>query len=568
MVQANNLSVTFEMEKSDLIHFSNQKKPITTTLFLQNGNLLEPSETVKWLGIWFDRKLTFKCHTDKRIQLAHGALRRVKQLASASKGLHFHQLRQLYITCVTSVMDYGSVLWQGKRGSIGLNNKFQKLQNQAVVYITGAFPKSPIKALEVEAAIMPSKIRHIKHEFNYTMRLLKLQQSHPVQQQLIDPLQDELNASTCPDLGIFNMLDKQQTQLSRLRALLQPFSSLRKLEANNSMWMAPWNIPSISINISTKPKELACIEHQTFIKEIPLDVAIVYTDGSLSKDNISSIGFVIYLPFTREIKCISYNLGKSIGITDAETYCILKAIQYLKKLIPAAPYQIFTDSQASLQRILGKTNHQAHQIRNSAKECSLKIDWCPAHLGIEGNELADSLAKGAAKKKAFKKDMFTSHSFLKQKSKEYIVKEWQKYWETELLREEEGRKCRGLGKYYRIQAQLHTPNITLRPFDFHGHNRLEESGYFQVLTGIGNTRAYLNMIGKVKDHWCNFCHSRKQTTKHLVLHCTKFRRERDIAFAGIEPRILPIILRTKRGREALLKFLKTSQCISKYKGDI
>ena len=98
--------------------------------------------------------------------------------------------------------------------------------------------------------------------------------------------------------------------------------------------------------------------------------------------------------------------------------------------------------------------------------------------------------------------------------------------------------------------------------------RQEESGYFQVQTGIGNTRAYLNIIGKVKDHWCNFCHSKKQTTKHLVLHCIKFRRERDIAFAGIEPRILPIILRTNRGREALLQFLKISQCISTYKGDI
>lgn len=93
---------------------------------------------------------------------------------------------------------------------------------------------------------------------------------------------------------------------------------------------------------------------------------------------------------------------------------------------------------------MGKTNHLAHQIRKMAKNFCLNIEWCPAHLGIEANELVDSLAKGAAKKRAFKKDIFTPHSSLKQKSKKLIVKEWHKDWETELLREEEGkRKERG-----------------------------------------------------------------------------------------------------------------------------
>ena len=34
----------------------------------------------------------------------------------------------------------------------------------------------------------------------------------------------------------------------------------------------------------------------------------------------------------------------------------------------------------------------------SEKVANIKIIFCPAHLGIEGNELADSLAKTGAKK--------------------------------------------------------------------------------------------------------------------------------------------------------------------------
>lgn len=149
-------------------------------------------------------------------------------------------------------MDFGSVLWQGKRGSGGLDNKYQKLQNQALVFIIGAFPNSPFKALEVEAAILPLKVRQFKHTFYYALRLLRLQQMHPVQQQLIDPLQDELNGNTGLDLEIFSPLDMHQTQISRFRALLQPFSRLQRLEENNSIWLAPWVIPSIHVNISSK----------------------------------------------------------------------------------------------------------------------------------------------------------------------------------------------------------------------------------------------------------------------------------------------------------------------------
>ena len=130
------------------------------------------------------------------------------------------------------------------------------------------------------------------------------------------------------------------------------------------------------------------------------------------------------------------NLGQSVGVTDVETHCILKAFLHLKRNLPNSKYRIFPDSNAGLQRIVGKTNHLTHQIQNSAKSCILSIDWCPAHLEIEGNELVDPLSKGATNKKPFKRDIFTSHPFLKQKSKDFIVKEWKRDRETEFLREE------------------------------------------------------------------------------------------------------------------------------------
>ena len=81
---------------------------------------------------------------------------------------------------------------------------------------------------------------------------------------------------------------------------------------------------------------------------------------------------------------------------------------------------------------MGKTNYYSHQIRSLAKGCSLSITWCPAHVGIEGIELADLLARGAAKKTASNIDRFTSHSFLKRKTREYILNAWHNDWQTEV----------------------------------------------------------------------------------------------------------------------------------------
>ena len=125
------------------------------------------------------------------------------------------------------------------------------------------------------------------------------------------------------------------------------------------------------------------------------------------------------------------------------------------------------------------------------------------------------------------KNVFTTHSFLKQRSKELVIEAWNQDWASELFREEEGRKSRGLGKYYRIQAQMSTPIFSTQPINFQGQSRLTESSYFQARTGIGNIRAYLHQIGKTMDDRCNFCANGKQTMHHLILQCRKFKEERN-----------------------------------------
>jgi hypothetical protein len=64
--------IEFDKEKTELIHFYKDKedKP-DLSIKLSNSLTIELKSKVKWLGIWFDRKLSFKTHVEKAIAKAN-----------------------------------------------------------------------------------------------------------------------------------------------------------------------------------------------------------------------------------------------------------------------------------------------------------------------------------------------------------------------------------------------------------------------------------------------------------------------------------------------------------------
>jgi hypothetical protein len=61
---ADNNGITFDGPKTELIHFDKSRNPNTENNFvtLPTSNIIHPTTTVRWLGIWLDNKLSFKEH--------------------------------------------------------------------------------------------------------------------------------------------------------------------------------------------------------------------------------------------------------------------------------------------------------------------------------------------------------------------------------------------------------------------------------------------------------------------------------------------------------------------------
>ncbi|KAK8036887.1 hypothetical protein PG994_015384 [Apiospora phragmitis] len=129
--KADKAGATFEVEKTELIHFHRGRQPLLDTIDPRRGNQAQILE--------------------KRLTLANGALQGIQRITRQRTGLGINALRQLYVTCVSTVADYGSLLWFERRGCQSLWEQYQKLQNRALATIKGV--NQPTKSTKSVTAL-------------------------------------------------------------------------------------------------------------------------------------------------------------------------------------------------------------------------------------------------------------------------------------------------------------------------------------------------------------------------------------------------------------------------------
>ena len=108
--------------------------------------------------MYYNEKLSFKEHIAYRASKAKQAFYRVQRLTNISRGLSPFAIRQLYLACVTSVIDYGSILWWRTENKAQIK-PLQAIQNLALRKTLGVFKTAPIIPIEVKLALVLLSIR-------------------------------------------------------------------------------------------------------------------------------------------------------------------------------------------------------------------------------------------------------------------------------------------------------------------------------------------------------------------------------------------------------------------------
>ena len=114
-MEKSNLSL--DMEKRDLIHFDKGKLAVDPVMSVMLPNKdgtttkHKPQEVAKWLGIFFDQKLSFRTHVNIMAQRAETATNAVKILGNTVRGLPLRVVQNAYLATVRPVLTYGSNIW-------------------------------------------------------------------------------------------------------------------------------------------------------------------------------------------------------------------------------------------------------------------------------------------------------------------------------------------------------------------------------------------------------------------------------------------------------------------------
>ena len=527
-------AVQFDDSKSELIHFCKSRKEPTAEITLPNNTVIKPASQVKWLGIWLDRKLTFKAHVQKKVTAATRVLHLIHRLMNSEWGLSAQAEKQLYLTCITSVSDYGAEIWW--KGQKSYQDQLQKLQNKALHKILGAFKTSPTAAMELKASIEPVKVRLNKKCRKYALRVITLPDTHPIRQRT--PLSFPPENGSGQEISLeSNFLDwnqnscsqKHPTQLVRVLnsiSTLIPTAAQISIQSENP---APWeeSIPEVAkVNITEEDnREKIVKEHFTHIRRlIEQEIPIFYTDGSKLKLTKQSekfnLGAGIYYIHGQNTITESYFLGHTQDTIDAEMYAISQAIKWIEEsALKVQHYWIFTDSQVAIQR-MQRSNAEMHEILQDLKSIKLKkktvhISWISSHTQIPENELADQAAKEGARNASTEvinaSNKQLSLSYIKKDIEIRAKEEWTELW----------KKAKHGQQYSKLQQE---PMSKTKFKELKQAKRLVFSTFTQIKLGHGYFKSYLERLPAYDTNLCNVCKV-KQTPEHMLLNCKIYKAE-------------------------------------------
>ena len=207
--------------------------------------------------------------------------------------------RQLYITCITTVADYGAQLQQGLRRNTQLK-AYKTLQNAALKQILGAFLGSPILAIEIKALILPVKLRIDKLCNSYTIRILAFNKLHPIKQAIAEHTQDKLATESSYNLNNLTLLRLlPTTQLEKLVARIKGFKHSNKFKKISYLWAKPQDKPIslfATLAISTASKQDTAKQHTTLLHKLAtqeLELPLLFYIDSSKKDSQTAAGYYL-----------------------------------------------------------------------------------------------------------------------------------------------------------------------------------------------------------------------------------------------------------------------------------
>ena len=330
---------------------------------------------------------------------------------------------------------------------------------------------------------------------------------HPLQKKLAAPTKNRLKRQSLNHLA----RDLRRTH----EDILDP-----QINEGNNLCSRDWNQDDLRATIFLEVPGLLPAEQQIPAQQMALTLEMleekypqagwthIYTDGSAEEAVRNGGSGVFVRTPTGQTFGYSNATGRKCSNFKAETSALQNAVAYIAEMKPQKTV-ILTDSKAALQSLTSNTPDQPiHQLLKDLQllphECTVVLQWIPAHCGIPGNERADRLAKTGSKQ------LQPTSTSTYQEAKTLLRNRQKCQWK------------KATGDY----------NPSTDPI-----NRLarhEQTTIFRLRTGHCGLRAHLKRIGIMDSALCD-CKEAEQTVHHILQDCPIWRKQRHQLWPQGEP---------------------------------
>lgn len=336
---ANENKINFNDSKSKVLMITRKKKINNESINIYlNNKTLEQVDTLKYLGIYVDKKFRFDHHINQIHDKAISIFHTLSKAAKLKWGIGNKALHTIYMGAIQPILTYGAPVW-GDALQIKTNlTKIQRVQRLFNIKITKAYRTISYEASCVLAGIQPIDITiqgiikqydSIHGDVNYDAPLTPSDWMHPAQIPQIQEAKEGTNY------------------------FLKIYTDGSKKEENVGAAAVIYKFDNIFLNLKYR------------------------LGGNCSNNQAEQLAVLKAL---QEIQNISNTSG------EEKTAAI-----YSDSKVALALFQKNSKHNSIVEDIL-KTIKNLEQ-----KQWTIHFKWVKAHIGDIGNEYADELAKEAAK---------------------------------------------------------------------------------------------------------------------------------------------------------------------------
>lgn len=438
--------LTFDFNKTELQHFTRGSKhpnptcSIHTPQGIHTVNPPPAGGATRWLGIWFDRRLSFSKHCRTLATKAKQTAAGIKSLANTVRGANAHLLRHATVTCVISVLCYGAEAWwpgrHRSRNQHMVSNQvdsalscLDRVLRGALRGTLPAYRTTPIPVLHRETAIPPMEIILDQKHASARLRVSRLDNRHPV----------------------FRRLFQTRSFPANTRLIRKHLPCLEEVEQTDPLAYPPWQAenPRATQNICPT-REGAGVAFQQWADTCPPLSMFLFTDGSRlsNSDTVAGAGWYGYWGIWKQESargCLSLPQHE---VFDAEATAATEGLKAAYSSAQA-PYTqnlyVLLDNQEVAQQLQGcprgssqstilAFQEAADAWPNRSPRClaippgQVHVFWIPGHAGIAGNEQADEQAKRGARSTPQTSPPPARYAWTRRMLKENFWRRFQSFW--------------------------------------------------------------------------------------------------------------------------------------------